>query len=36
MPSIYVEEITNNIKGMCIEANLWLASDVDKGVREDK
>ncbi len=34
MRSIYVEEIITNIKDMCIEANLRLASDVDEGIRD--
>lgn len=34
MRSIYVEEIITNIKDMCIEANVRLASDVDVGIRE--
>lgn len=34
MRSIYVEEIITNIKDMCIEANLKLASDVNAGIRD--
>lgn len=34
MRSISVEEIIGNIKDMCIEANLKLASDVDMSIRE--
>ena len=34
MRYISVEEITTNIKEMCIEANYKLASDVDKHIRE--
>ena len=34
MRIINTEEITKNIKEMCIEANYKLASDVDAGIRE--
>ena len=34
MRSIHTDEIINNIKEMCIEANYTLASDVAEGVRE--
>ncbi len=33
MRTIHTDEIINNIKEMCIEANLQLASDVEKRVR---
>jgi fumarate hydratase subunit alpha len=34
MRSINTEEIISNIKDMCIEANLKLASDVDEAIKE--
>lgn len=34
MRTIHVEEITNNIKEMCIEANHFLSPDMDKAMKD--
>ena len=36
MRTIYVEEITQNIKEMCIEANHFLSPDMEKALHHAK